>query len=257
MAESNPVQSAERIFQIFETLAQNGPMTLTQLSQSLGLHKTTAHRLTQSLVSMHYVKKDAVTGKYRLTFKILELSGRVLEQMDIRAIAHPYIERLASECRETVHFVQREGSNIVYIDKVESNVNSVRMVSRVGLRQPMYCTAVGKAMLAELPLEDVRELWDKSRLEKLTENTITDFPLLQKELALIREKGYALDNEENELGVRCIAACVTGFDGKSVNAFSISAPTTRMDDDRIRELSRYVLAVKKELSRELGYTPRE
>ena len=253
MAETNPVQSAERIFQIFEALAQNGPMTLAQISALLGLHKTTAHRLTNSLVSMNYVCKDSLTGKYRLTFKILELSGKLLEKMDILTVAHPFIERLANDSRETVHFVQREGTNIIYIDKVESNVNSVRMVSRVGLRQPMYCTAVGKAMLAELPVAEVREVWEKSRLVRLTDNTITDFKALLKELEIIREKGYAMDNEENEIGVRCIAACVTGFDGKSRNAFSISAPTTRMDDVRVAELSKYVLATRRELSKELGF----
>lgn len=253
MAETNPVQSAERIFQIFEALAKNGPMTLTQLSTQLGLHKTTVHRLLGSLVAMDYARKDAVSGQYRLTLKILELSGRVLEKMDILPVAHPFIEKLAEESHETVHFVQREGTNIVYIDKVESNVNSVRMVSRVGLRQPMYCTAVGKALLAELPLDEVKKVWEKSRIEKLTAGTITDFEVMLEELREIRERGYALDNEENELGVRCIAACVFSYDGKAANAFSISAPTTRMNDARIQELSGFVLEAKQNLSRALGF----
>lgn len=253
MSDANPVQSADRIFQIFEALAQNGPMTLTQISTTLSLHKTTAFRLVSSLVSMDYVRKDTNSGKYTMTFKILGIAGKLLEKIDILTVVRPFIKQLAHESHETVHFVQREGTNIVYIDKVESNANSVRMVSRVGLRQPMYCTAVGKTMLAELPLSEVKEIWDNSKIEKFTDNTIMNFKDFELELEQIRELGYALDNEENEIGVRCIAACVYNYDRKTNNAFSISAPTSRMDDDRVKELSKHVLETKKNLSKELGY----
>ncbi|HOV41959.1 MAG TPA: IclR family transcriptional regulator, partial [Oscillospiraceae bacterium] len=140
----------------------------------------------------------------------------------------------------------------VYIDKVESNANSVRMVSRIGLRQPVYCTAVGKAMLAELPLEKVREIWDGSEIKKYTPNTITDFNDLLNELEEIRKNGYAIDNEENELGVRCIAASIKNFEGRADNAFSISAPVSRLGDERVEMLSQYLLETKEKLSRELG-----
>jgi len=251
MPQNSFVQSAERIFSIMEILAERGPMTLTEISKELSLHKTTVSRLAGSLISMGYAKRNP-DGRYALTFKMLGLAGRMLEKTDIISLSRPHIERLAEISGETVHFVRREGIWIVYIDKVESNANSVRMVSRIGLRQPVYCTAVGKAMLAELPLEKVREIWDGSEIKKYTPNTITDFNDLLNELEEIRKNGYAIDNEENELGVRCIAASIKNFEGRADNAFSISAPVSRLGDERVEMLSRYLLETKEKLSRELG-----
>ena len=253
MPEKNPVQSAERIFEILETLVKNGAMGLTELSAGLGLHKSTVHRLLNSLAVMGYVRQDPATGKYLSTFKIVELAGRLLGRIDILSVAHRHLEELMKQTHETVHFVQREGCNIVYIDKVESDANSIRMVSHIGLLQPMFCTAVGKAILAELPDEEIRSVWGHSGVHKLTPNTIVDFDGLMREIEKIRRDGYALDNEENEVGVRCIAASVLNFSGKTDNAFSISAPLSRMSDGRVRELSAHVLATKRAISRELGY----
>lgn len=253
MPDKNPVQSAERIFQVLEALAKNGPTSLTELGADLKLSKSTTHRMLNSLTVMGYVKKDEASGKYELTFKILEIAGRLLERVDILPIAHKYLDQLMKQTHETVHFVQRDGSSIVYVDKVESDANSIRMVSRIGLRLPMFCTGVGKAMLAEMPEKKVEEIWGRSKIKPYTEHTITDLDSLFRELALIRERGYALDNEENELGVRCIAACVRDYSGKANNAFSISAPISRMPDERIHELAAHVLQTKRELSRELGF----
>lgn len=253
MPEKNPVQSAERIFEILETLAHNGAMGLTELSVLLGLHKSTVHRLLNSLTVMGYVKKDAASGKYQLTFKILELAGKLLGRIDVLSEAHPFIEKLVQQTHETVHFVQREDNHIVYIDKVESDANVIRMVSHIGLLQPMYCTGVGKAILAQLPDGEIRKIWEQTDIRRLTKNTIVEFGALMEEIGIIRQKGYALDNEENELGVRCIAACVLDYSGSANHAFSVSAPTARMSDIRIDELSGYVLETKRGLSRELGY----
>ena len=150
MPQTNPVQSAERIFEILEALVQNGPVTLTELSTRLSLHKSTVHRLLKSLILMGYARQEEESGKYLPTYKILGLAGMLLSKLDILAVAHPYLERLMRQTHETVHFVQRENTHIVYVDKVESDANSIRMVSRIGLRQPMYSTGVGKAILAQM-----------------------------------------------------------------------------------------------------------
>ena len=251
--EKNPVQSAQRIFTILELLARSGKMALTEIAEALELHKSTAHRLLASLMTMGYVKKDPKSGKYMLTFKLLELSGMLLEGIDIVGLARPYLERLGEETQEAVHLVQREGSEIIYIDKVESSASSIRMVSRIGVRRPMYCTAVGKAMLATLPRGEVISIWEESTIQSLTEHTITSLPDLFQELEKIRQNGFALDNEENELGVRCIAACILDYKGRANNALSVSAPVSRMSDSRIEQLAPFVLAAKADLSRELGY----
>lgn len=255
MAEDikNPIQSAERIFLILETLAQNGPMGLMEMSNCLGLHKSTVHRFLTSLICMGYARQDEDTQKYMLSYKIIGIAGQLLDKIDILPIAHQYMKQLAELSQETVHLVQRDGNDIVYIDKVESKASSIRMVSQIGMVHPMYCSGVGKAILSTLSLEEVTKIWNESAIEKKTEHTIVNLEKLLSVLENVRKEGFAIDDEENEIGVRCIAACIYDYRGKAKYAFSVSAPVTRMSDERIKELSEYVLKVKKDLSNALGY----
>ncbi len=154
---------------------------------------------------------------------------------------------------EAVHLVQREGNHILYIYKIEAKVGTIRMVSHVGMVHPMYCSGVGKAIMATLPDEEVKKIWNESIIEKKTDKTITDFSQMQEVLEEVRQNGYALDDEENEKGVRCIAACLHGYQKEVKYAFSISEPTSRMTRERVKELAVDVKKVQEELSRELGY----
>lgn len=251
--QKNPIQSAERIFRVMETLAETGPIGLVELSNMLELHKSTTHRLLNSLASMNYVRQDSENGKYMLTFKVLEIAGKLLNKVDVLSIAHPCLVRLAEQVGETVHLVQRQGNQMVYIDKVESDVNSIRMGSKIGTSIDMYCSGVGKAVLSTLPSKEVEMIWKQTDIHALTPKTITSLDELQASLKQVRQQGYAVDDEENEEGVRCIAACIRDYTGEAVNAFSISAPVNRMTDERIRELSVPLLEIKAEISRELGY----
>lgn len=253
----NPIQSAERIFKVLETLAVSGPMGLMELSSHLGLHKSTTHRLLMSLICMGYARQDEDTQKYMLSYKIVGLSGQLLDKIDILPIAHSYMKQLAELSQETVHLVQRNDKDIIYIDKVESKVSSIRMVSQIGMIHPMYCSGVGKAILATLSIEEVTKIWNESIIEKKTENTLVTLDGLLEVLENVRKCGYAIDDEENEIGVRCIAACIYDYRGKAKYAFSISAPVSRMSDERIKELSEYVLQVKNDLSLALGYRAKE
>lgn len=253
----NPIQSAERIFKVLETLAVSGPMGLMELSNQLELHKSTAHRLLTSLICMGYARQDEDTQKYMLSYKIVGLSGQLLDKIDILPIAHSYMKQLAELSQETVHLVQRNDKDIIYIDKVESKVSSIRMVSQIGMIHPMYCSGVGKAILATLSIEEVTKIWNESIIEKKTENTIVSLGKLLEVLERVRKCGYAIDDEENEIGVRCIAACIYDYRRKAKYAFSISAPVSRMSDERIKELSEYVLQVKNDLSLALGYRAKE
>ncbi len=248
----NPVQSAERIFQVVEMLAEHGEMGLMEISAALGLHKSTVHRLLMSLVYMGYAKQDAETQKYMLSYKIVSMAGKILDRMDILKVAKPYMERLSDLSGETVHLVQREGNNILYIYKIEAKVGTIRMVSHVGMVHPMYCSGVGKAIMATLPEKEVKQIWNESIIEKKTEHTITDYEEMKKVLAEIRKCGYALDDEENEQGVRCIAASLRDYHNEVRYAFSISGPVSRMTRERVEELSVDVKKVQEELSTELG-----
>ena len=249
----NPVQSAERIFQILEMLAENGEMGLMELSAALDLHKSTVHRLLMSLIYMGYAKQNEQTQKYMLTYKLVNTAGKILERTDILQIAKPFMERLSDISGETVHLVQREGNHILYISKIEAKVGTIRMVSHVGMVHPMYCSGVGKAIMATLSEKEVKAIWEESVIEKRTEKTITEYSQMLTTLEEVRRKGYALDDEENEEGVRCIAACLRSY-GKNVKyAFSISGPVSRMTMERVEELAVHVKKVQAELSRELGY----
>lgn len=252
MEEKNPIQVSERIFHTIEILALSGPMGLLELSAALGLNKSTVHRILNSLICMDYVKQDAETSKYSLSFKFCRISNQILAQNNILALARPFIKELAEQTGETVHLVQIDGIHAVYIDKVEASHNSVRLVSMVGKTIPLYCSGVGKALLADMSDEAVAAVWERSNIEKFTEHTITDFAGLQAVLGQIRRQGYALDNEEIELGVRCIAVSLRNFKDKPAYAISISAPKDRMDDAQILRFSKYILDTKEKIQREMG-----
>lgn len=250
----NPIQVAERLFQVVDVLAENGPMGIMELSNALGFHKSTTHRLVTSLQYMGYIRQDEDSLKYALSLRFLEIGSKILKQTSMASLIHPSLKKFSEQVGETVHLVRREGTEAVYIDKVESGVGSIRMVSRVGSRVPLYCSGVGKALLAELDDGAISEIWDASRIRPLTPHTIVTLDALMERIREVRECGYALDNEENEEGVRCIAVSLHDYHKEPVYALSISAPVGRMPDERIRELSGRVLRFKKELASTLGFT---
>lgn len=247
MEQKNPIQVAGRLFQVLELLVDKGSVGLMDLSTTLELNKSTAHRVLNSLIYMGYAKQNEVDGKYEPTFKIVDMANRIMSKVDVVRLVRPCLRKLMEATGETVHFVERDGLDAVYIDKVESFNNGIQMVSRIGSRIPLYCSGVGKAMVAQMDQWEAEEIWNSSRIEKLTPCTITDYVAFQKEITDIRSRGYALDNEENETGVRCIACCLKDAMGRAKYAFSISAPVSRMDNERIQRLAEYVLKAEKEM----------
>lgn len=178
MAEKSGVQSVERIFQLIEHLAAHPTgVSLQRLAEETGLAKSTVHRLLASLVGLGYVVQDEENGHYRLTLKMFELSSGIVDSMDIMGVAKAHLERLSQRTGEAVHLVIRDGRDIVYIYKTESG--PMRMSSRVGLRSPLYCTGVGKAILATLPGDELEDIWTHSNVQKLTDKTITDLEELR------------------------------------------------------------------------------
>lgn len=255
--EKSGVQSVERTFAIIDALSQapKGAF-LNELVTATALNKSTVHRLLNSLIILEYAAKDGETGRYFLTVKMFEVGGRIVQKLDVLTIAKPCLEKLSNITGEAVHLVVRDGNDIVYIFKEDSGNNSVRMSSRVGLRSPMYCTAVGKAILAELPEMEVESIWNASVITQRTNNTITTLTKLKKQLSAIRIKGYAIDDEENELGVRCVGASILKLSRKVVGAFSVSVPAGRMDNNRLTAIADLVYKTKREICSLLGNTLR-
>ena len=253
MAGSAPVQSLDRAFDLLEILCRSrGGMTIGALSAETGLHKSTVHRLLAGMCARGYVLHDPETSLYRAGMRLCELSSYIVDNLDVVDIARGPMEKLSRITGETVHLVMQEEKNIVYIHKVERGSGTIRMFSRIGMRRPLYCTGVGKAILATWPDAEVRVLWESSGVHRWTEHTIVEERAFFEELEQVRRCGYALDNEENELGVRCIAVGLPDYRGRAIYALSVSAPISRMPDGRIAELKGPLLAARDEIAAALG-----
>ena len=247
------VQSVDRTLTLLEVLSDcNDGLGITEISSLVNLHKSTVHRLLSTLIYKGYVVQDEESSKYKITFKLFELGSKKVHKLDLLEISRPYTKMLMESVNEVVHLIIREETDIVYIDKVEAN-NTISMASRIGKRNPMYCTATGKAILAYLPEEEIREVWNKSKIVKLTKKTNTDFILFKKELQEVKKNGYAIDDEENEIGVKCVGAPIFDMNGDVVAAISVTGPVTRITDDKIDFISNEVMQCTNLISKEMGY----
>ena len=247
------VQSVERTLKILEVLSDySDGLGITVISEKVNLHKSTVFRLLTTLIHKGYVVQDTESSKYKITFKLFELGSKKVDKLDFLKSSKTYTRMLMESVNEVVHLIIREDTEIVYIDKVEAN-NTISMASRIGKRNPLYCTATGKAILAFLPEEEVLEVWNGSKIVKLTGNTITDFILFKKELQNIKHNGYAIDDEENEIGVRCIGAPIFNIKGNVAGAVSISGPINRVTGDKIDLISKEVVKYANLISEAVGY----
>jgi len=225
---------------------------VTELSKRLKLHKNNVFRLLATLESRGYIEQNRATENYRLGLKSLELGQTFIKQMGLLRQAKPILEKLVAECNETSYVAIFKEGYIVYLDVVETDL-TVRVVSRVGSRLPAHCTAAGKIHLAFMSEEEIEAVLP-AELKEYTPTTITDRAALKKELQEVTEKGYAIDNEELDPGVRCVAAPIRDYTRRIVGAVSISGPSMRLNDERIeKELVPLVLNAGEELSTRLGF----
>jgi DNA-binding IclR family transcriptional regulator len=231
-------------------------LSLRDLSQKVNLTKGTTHRLLSSLSYLDFIRQNPSNKHYLLSFKLVELGNRLLNQIDYRAEARPFLVELAERTRETAHMVVLDQFEVLYIDKVEAvgNTTGLRMASMLGSRIPAHCSAVGKALLASLPEEKLDVLASANGLPKRTENTITDLAKLKEHLEMVRRRGYAVDNEENEIGIRCIGAPIHDQRGEVIAAISISVPASRMNSRTMEKMLKdRVVAAARKISAKLGY----
>ncbi|WLW58085.1 IclR family transcriptional regulator [Streptomyces sp. YU58] len=253
-ARRNASSSLRRALSILMYLAQDDAhphgTSLTDLATGLAMSKSTVLRLVGPLREERLVDQDPESGHYRLGPQNALLGQLYLERLDIRRTASPLLHQLAQDVREAVHLVSFDPPEIIYIDKVES-AQAVRMHSRVGGRQPAYCTATGKAFLAHAG-DDVLGMVTAAGMPARTPATITSPEELRAELARIRERGYAIDDVENELDIRCVAAPVFDHGGSVVTAVSISGPASRVTHDRLAEIGRRVTETAQALTDRLG-----
>lgn len=246
------IQSVERTFQVIELLAEKGAMGVREIAHETGLHSTVVHRVLGTLVELGYAGQEDGTGKYLLTYKMLAVGNGIQERNSVVKLAHPYLAALSEECRETVHFVERAGTNIRYIDKITPTANMFATGSYVGLEFPLAGTAVGKAILAELSEDEVRGLWNDSHIVQYTPNTICDLDRLLKELTDTRKTGFAYDMEEREAGLLCVGVSVPDYRGEYIYGISISAPLARMQEERLAEVRRHLWNTRERIADVIG-----
>ncbi|MCJ7511548.1 MAG: IclR family transcriptional regulator [Anaerolineales bacterium] len=253
VGDRRPVSSSvTKAFQLVELLADgpDGGATLADLSTQLRMPKSTTHRYLTTLVSLGLAERTG-TDHFRLGTRIIELAGTYLAKSDLRAESRAILEELAAQTAETVHLAVPSGGEVVYIAKFES-IHAIRMYSHIGARLPIVCTALGKAILAFLPEEQRAEILSQP-FKARTPKTITHPPAMAKELESIRSKGFAIDDEENEVGVCCVGAPVFDYTSVVIAALSVSGPISRMNPERCVELGPPVRQAALRISQRMGF----
>lgn len=254
MKDTYNVQVLERAIKIIEILEKYpSGISLKDIVDESGLNKTTVFRILATLENYSYIMQDANNGVYKLGYKFLELSNAIIKRLDIRDIAHPYLEELSHITDEVVHLVILDNDKCLYIDKVDKSSGNIKMVSSIGKHAYLHSSAVGKVILAYMDEENVLKIINRTGMPKFTDNTITTKERLVQELRKIKINGYAVDEVENENGVRCIAAPIFNYDGDVIAAFSISGLTLRLTKERIPEIVHIIKEYSFKISKEFGF----
>jgi len=247
------IQSVERALRLLEHLSENhGGKRLVQLAQESGLPPSTVHRALQTLSVAGYVCQDSTAGLYRLTGKLLDIASRAIAGRDLRAEALPQLKTLRDLTGESSHLVVLDSDRAVTVESVLSSERNL-VDCPVGERVPLHCTAVGKCLIAFLGSDGLESTLSQLELTRSTANTICTVSGLRDDLASVRELGYAVDWEENEVGIRCVAAPVRGASGDVVAAVGISGPATRITEKSRNGLADHVVSVALAISRAIGY----
>ena len=250
LRDKTAIQVIDRMMSLLDALAaKSEPVALKDLANATGLHPSTAHRILNDMVVGRFVDRAETPGAYRLGMRLLELGNLVKARLSVREAALEPMRELHRKTGQTVNLSVRQGDEIVYIDRSYSERSGMQVVRAIGGRAPLHLTSSGKLFLAFDDSRLVRAYASRTGLAGHTRNSITEVAKLERELATVRSHGYARDNEELELGVRCIAAGVRDDSGRLVAGLSVSAPAERMRDEWISDL----LATASRISSGLGH----
>ncbi len=250
-APKTSIQVIERMVALLDALATySDPVSLKELSKVSGLHPSTAHRILNDMVITRFVDR-VEPGTYRLGMRLLELGNVVKSRLSVREAALDYMRALHKKTQQTINLSVRQGDEIVYIDRAFSERSGMQVVRAIGGRGPLHLTSTGKLFLSVDDPKAIRSYATRTGLAGHNKNSITDLGKLERELSLVRSRGYARDNEELELGVRCMAAGIHDDTGKLIAGLSISAPADRLQEEWLEDLTQ----TAGQISATLGYTP--
>jgi IclR family KDG regulon transcriptional repressor len=223
------IRSISRALELLELFIEEPELSLTEISQQLDVSLSTTFRLVATLQAHDYLERSSENRKYRLGVACLELGGTFLRQNDLRTQALPILRDLRADTMETVHLARLVGSEVVYLEKLSGLLPITVRASWIGRRVPAHSTSLGKAMLSYKPESEIRQLYAECGLRRLTPNTITDLEELLGELTRTRERGYAIDDQENEPNVICIGVPIFDYQQSVVGAISLSGPAERIN----------------------------
>ncbi|MDB5825622.1 MAG: bacterial transcriptional regulator family protein [Herminiimonas sp.] len=247
--DKTSIQVIERMVSLLDALAQHpDPVSLKELSTVTGLHPSTAHRILNDMVLKRFVERSE-PGAYRLGMRLLELGNIVKSRLNVREAALDHMRALHRKTHQTINLSVRQGDEIVYIDRSFSERSGMQVVRAIGGRAPLHLTSTGKLFLSVDDPKLVRAYATRTGLAGHNKNSITELSRLERELSLVRARGYARDNEELELGVRCMAAGIRDDSGRLIAGLSISAPADRLQEEWIEDLIQTV----NEISSVLGH----
>ncbi len=250
------IRVLERTAEVLSCFTLSKPeKSLIAISQDTGIHKSTVFRILVTLVNLGWVRQEADTGLYRLDIGIFELGSRAVNGLDFYKVSRPHLEELVKKTSQAAHLVIHNNGEVLYLNKLENPDAFMATPSSIGVRIPMHCTGVGKILLAYMEKDAVLKILEEKGLSALTVNTIVSKEKLLEELEIIKEKGYAIDNEELRLGVKCVAAPLIGYNGKVIAAISVSGLSSSINTDEnlpfiVNEVNRAAQAI----SQALGFT---
>ena len=246
------VQSVDRVLDMIEVLAEEQEgLGVTELANRVGLHKSTAHRLLATLTRRNYIEKTE-SGTYKIGLKLIEAASCYINSLELQTEARPYIVQITSPLGLTSHLGVLDGDQVVYIEKMDV-VSTVKMYSQIGLRMHAYCSSLGKCLLSNYSKEELEDRMKNCSFIKFTPNTISSMEELHEEMTKVRRQGWAMDDQEFEIGHRCIGAPIYDYRGDIIASISASGDVRVLTDDRIEDTAAYVKQVALELSRSMGY----
>ena len=246
------VSSVLKVFSILQALGEQKEIGVSELSQRLMMSKATTYRFLQTMKTLGYVVQENEADKYSLTLKLFELGSKSLEYVDLVSLADKEMRLISEQTNEALHLGAFDQDAIIYIHKIDSNY-SLRMQSKIGRRNPLYSTAIGKVLLASREEEFVRETLSRVEFIKHTDKTLENTEQLLSELKQVKAQHYAEDNQEQEPGLRCIAAPIFDRFGNVIAGVSISLPTIRFDESRLSYYVDLLQQAGKNISTQLGY----
>jgi DNA-binding IclR family transcriptional regulator len=247
---SQSVRAVERALDILLCFSRETPeLTMTQVAEQVGMHRSTVHRLLATLEGKRFVRRDPVTSTYRLGIRLLQMAYLTLEHNDLRQLATPFLHRLCEQHQENIDLAVLDDTDVVFLDVIEGP-QRVKLASAIGQRLPAFATASGKAILAFTPDEAVRRILERG-MPQYTQHTIRSPEAFFEELRHVREQGFALDEQEYEEGINAVAAPILDLNNQPIAAAAVAGPAYRLTRERMIEIGPLVLAAAQDISQEI------